>query len=160
MRMYVRTAAALCRTESISTKSPLLPERLARYLARHPGARANLGRFVTYCATQIGWPIELPSRNSKSSRAATHRVIDSFQRQLREIIHAGIEQASIEDLARLVATAFALPTEVLNERAWELDKSSDAFVLRSDHYQLNVPKSLSGVVARWVALKSAAPAPQ
>lgn len=63
LRMYLSTAIQFA-TDVGLADGPWTQPQMEKFLSRHPGARNNLSRFVSFCRQSKDWDVGMPSKGS------------------------------------------------------------------------------------------------
>lgn len=155
-RMYVRTAANLCRSKRLSAGHPLTTSQLGHYLAHHPSAYTNIARFVRHCVEQWGWDVAMPALAKQRATEDSHELMVLFKSQLEAVLSTGIDHASIEDLGALLASAFGYSIRLFNAGRWSISVMDDKVFLGNASISLQVPQELVSIVQRWLELSAEA----
>lgn len=138
---YMGVAEAFCRQFQIS--GPFSQRELVEFLASKPGARTNLGPWVSFAQKQLGWPVTLPP---KVIPAPTLRMdADRLKKLLGAMGDAS--KASTQDLEHVVALAFGFTN---GELAKEVLGSSGERHLQTRNGPVEIPDAMAGLVARWL----------
>lgn len=151
-RMYIRTAARLCKEGALSERKPLTHQALGCFLGNNPGSRTNVSTFVSYCAEELGWDIEMPELKTSGLLSATH-IISKFHALFDKITMLGVENATYKDLTELLAVAFSLKRSELNQGDWAYIEKDGAAMIRNGVFALTVPQELRVATARWCSLR-------
>lgn len=154
-RLYLRAAESFCRYTSLNGSIPWQPSALVAYLKKTPGNAANLGRFVKYCRSQLGWNVEMPAKvlwHSTTSR--TSRDL----RELRAVLKSldGREDASLttQELARVLSLALGVSAAQLIRRkaAKGVNRYPDGSIEVEQDAIIDVSHPLHGLALRWADL--------
>ncbi|MCF7752456.1 hypothetical protein KQ945_16980 [Bacillus subtilis subsp. subtilis] len=142
---YMGVAEAFCRQFQIS--GPFSQQELLEFLASKPGARTNLGPWVSFVQKHLGWPVTLPPKVIPAP------ALRKDAARLGKLLGAigGAAEASTQDIEDAVALAFGF-----NRR--ELDKevlgSSGPRHLQTRNGLVEIPDAMAGLVVTWLQRRS------
>lgn len=146
-RLYLSAAAEFCRAELGSEEGFHTESMLQRFLRRHPGLRANLYRWNTFCSELASETISMPPARVRRGPPRTAR---ELARLLSAIDAVGLDRASTSLIQRALAKAFGYSVKQFCDRQWSIRHADGAIWLRSDEEQLCVPNRIVSVAIEWV----------
>lgn len=146
-RLYLTAAAEFCRAELGSEEGFHTEPMLQRFLQRHPGLRASLYRWNTFCSELAHEAISMPPARVRRGLPRTAR---ELARLLSTIDAVGVDRASTSLMQRLLAKAFGYSVKQFCERQWSIRRAEGAIWLRSAEEQLRVPDRIVSVAIEWV----------
>lgn len=152
-RLYIRAAAHLCQAVKLSPDSGLTTHLLKRYLQHNPSARTNIARFLRFGVEKWGWKVAMPSRVQSDAVKEAHELVDSFKAQFSMVQAKGLENASVDDLKDLLATAYGYSTEAFNAVQWSIVVTGDDAFLAAENASFRLPSELLKIAQKWMALQ-------
>ncbi|MCU1038051.1 hypothetical protein JAK72_07600 [Stenotrophomonas maltophilia] len=138
---YIGVAEAFCR--HCQTSGPFSQQELIEFLATRPGARTNLGPWVSFVQKHLGWSVTLPPKVIPT--AALRKDAARLEKLLNAM--GDPSEASTSDLADVVALAFGLSRRELNK---EVLPSSVAGHLQTRNGPVEIPEAMAGLVSTWL----------
>lgn len=138
---YMGVAEAFCRQFEIS--GPFSQQELLEFLASKPGARTNLGPWVSFVRKHLGWPVTLPPKMISPPALRT----DAARLEKLLGVIGDPSKASIQNLEGVVALAFGFSKRELSKEV--LGSSGDAH-LQTRNGLVEVPAGIAEVVAAWL----------
>lgn len=149
-RAYLSTAEMFARTVALTTAQPWTEQDLRTHLQRHPGCRANLFRFVTYCRDVLGWTVAIPSRQASGlSRPRPPSTVRRLSTALAKVAAVGVERAPIIVLAGVLAKAFGFSLADFSRRPWVLASDPTGLTLSHAGEQMTIPETLRAIALAW-----------
>lgn len=141
---YLATAEAFCRQFQVS--GPFSQEQIVAFLVDKPGARANLGPWVSYVQRELGWAVTLPPK------ATAGIALKADARQLTQLLEQVRRQPEpdMSLLSKVVALAFGYSE---SELAREVTGISDSGDLITANGPVQVPGPLRPAVNGWARLR-------
>lgn len=138
---YMGVAEAFCRQFQIS--GPFSQQELVEFLASKPGARTNLGPWVSFAQKQLGWPVTLPPKVIPPPALRTDAA------RLKTLLGAigDAAEASTQDLEDVVALAFGFNRRELAKEV--LGRSGERH-LQTRNGPVEIPNAMAGLVATWL----------
>lgn len=146
-RLYLRAAEKFCQTEKVKADRAWEANAVYDFLKKHPGSRANLYKFVTYCRSQLGWMVEVPSRPASTSTSLPGR-LKSLMKQVKV---AGVEVADLELLSKLLALAFGYEHKEFVTSSWSLSEVEGTTILISNTEKIVVPAGYVDAIRSWTS---------
>ncbi|MBB3224468.1 hypothetical protein [Pseudoduganella umbonata] len=152
-RMYLAAAASVLRELGVIDQ-PWPHSTLEGYLAKHPGAKNNVSRFVTFCREVLRWDVRLaepaPLVRPLDDPA---RSVSKLAKSLRKAEAVGVAKAS----KRLVVTVLVTALGVSEKRfqslnASNFERQAGAITLRLDAEQILLPPELVPYAERLMVL--------
>ena len=141
LAQYMGVAEAFCRQFQIS--GPFSQQELVKFLASKPGARTNLGPWVSFAQKQLGWPVTLPPKVIPAPALRTDA--SRLEKLLAGIGDAS--EASTQELEDAVALAFGFTRRELGKEV--LGSSGDRH-LQTRNGPVEIPDAMAGLVAAWL----------
>ncbi|ASK98199.1 hypothetical protein KWH01_14230 [Xanthomonas campestris pv. merremiae] len=138
---YVGVAEAFCRQFEVS--GPFSQEELVEFLASKPGARTNLGPWVSFVQKSLGWAVTLPP---KMISAPTLRTDAARLEKLLDAI-GDASEATTQDLEEIVALAYGFKKRELSN---EVLGRSDGHHLLTRNGLIEIPEGIADLVATWL----------
>lgn len=137
---YVTTAEAFCRRFQIS--GSFGQAELVAFLSDKPGARTNIGPWVSYVQKELGWPVTLPPK--APGPVALKQDSRRLDRLLKQLERQGEPDRTL--LTQAVALAFGFSEPELAREVIGLSESGD---LVTTNGPVEVPPALRLVVSHW-----------
>lgn len=108
-RLYLRAAEAFCEAALAEKAAPWPSEVLVRYLRRHPGHAASLGRFIGFCQEGLGWDVRRVEKSQwHNPRARTDRAVGVLRDLLSRIEGMPLESAPDRTLGQILSLALGV----------------------------------------------------
>lgn len=141
---YVATADAFCRQFQIS--GPFTQAELVAFLTDKPGARTNIGPWVSYVQRELGWSVTLPPK--APARVALKQDSGRLDRLLKQLEAQSEPDEAL--LSEAVALAFGFNGP---ELAREVISVSAAGDLVTSNGTVEVPPGLRQIVSHWAKVR-------
>lgn len=107
-RMYIAAAATFCAETKVGATG-WKEDQAQRHLLRHPGAYANLFKFVRYCATVRGWDVGMPPQSDRLKRnSRPPATVMRLKRLLGKVNVEGLDVVDAVTLCRILALSFGI----------------------------------------------------
>ncbi len=152
-RMYLSSAASLLRELGVADQA-WNNDALERYLARHPGARNNVSRFVTFCRQELRWDVRM-----KDTAPAVTPLLNPPQSvmklcsTLQKIDEIGISNAAKSTVCAVIATALGVSArQILSLAVTDIVITPESAILRTGRERIDLPASLRPFAERLLAL--------
>jgi len=146
-RLYLRAAEKFCQMQGVSSDNQCSTNLVSNFLKKNIGSRASLYKFITYCRTELGWPVEMPSVSVSPSTSLAHRL----ERLLQRIKKQGVESADLGTLSKTLALAFGYEHKKFLAHSWSLSKMEDMVILRNGSDTLVVPPGYVAIAQNWIS---------
>lgn len=151
-RMYLSAAVAFCGAVTFKNGGPWSEDGARHFLAKKPGNRANLTRFFSFCRQKYGWDVAMPQLDSTKQRPRLPRTVRELRTLLREIDAAGIENARMETLARVIAKSLGLRIGVIMSLSpAQLLDDGERYVLIVNGERIHIPEQLEEIATLYAA---------
>lgn len=152
VRLYLTAAENFCVKISLTSKGPWSAEAIKRFLTKHPGSRASLAQFVTYCKARLEWAVEMPVNNPRGrSGFKTLRTVSELRRLLVEIQETGVDHVNKPALTKILAKSFGLRIRSLRSGEWAVEKHDERYWLRSTTENVEIPVQLEAVARAYIS---------
>jgi hypothetical protein len=149
IRLYLTAASQLCLAERLGEDQPCSEDQIQRFLRRHPGARASLFRWLTFCREMLGWQVRMPVAPASRKRGLP-RTVRELSSLLTKIEAAGVERAPPAMLRRAVAKAFGFTIKRMSPSEWTLRREGDEVYLCQATESVRVPAPMHKLVTAWM----------
>lgn len=144
-RLYLRAAEKFCQTGKIKHDSAWNDNVLYLFLKKHPGSRASLFKFITYCRIELGWPVKIPSRTTLTPVSLSKK-LKYLINQIKEV---GVEIADLDLLSKMLALAFGYEHTEFVAHPWRIEKIDTTTILISDNEKIVVPTEYIAAALSW-----------
>jgi hypothetical protein len=144
-RLYVSAAVSFMLGSGVDRVQQLSDLHLRAHLARTPGSRNSLGRYLKFLQLRGLSELRLPPRSGLPD--ALPRDAKQLRSLLKRIERLGME-APAPLLERALSIAFGLRTSVLRS-SWTVEVADGRPTLRSGAETLIVPDLLADIARRW-----------
>lgn len=148
IRLYLSAASLLCQTEELAEGRPCSEEQLQGFLRKHPGTRASLFRWLTFCRATLGWDLKMPAPTSRKSRPP--RTVRDLATLLVKIDAVGLDNAPPMLLQRAVAKAFGFPAQRMAPTAWTLRREEGGLYMANSIESVRIPGPMQALVMAWM----------
>jgi uncharacterized protein YacL (UPF0231 family) len=144
-RLYLSCAESFCREVQLAD-SPWREHDIQRYLEAHPGARANLFKFVGHCKRVYGWDVAMPPRQ-KNKETTVPNTVQELKKLLLRVSAEGVDEVDIDVLEKIIAKSLGYPTTVFkNSDASNFHlKSGKTFFTYADETS-EIPQDLLNII--------------
>jgi hypothetical protein len=147
MRLLLRSAERFCKSQRLSPDAAWGPTAIPRFLARFPGYRAGLFKFVTYVRSTRQWEVEMPKL---AAQKAVPRTVTTLADALQRITSHGVDQVPVSQLTRALAKALGFTVKAFAQDRWQLQEESGSVMLIRGDERIEVPAALVPVARAWM----------
>ncbi|MGO1073829.1 hypothetical protein [Lysobacter sp. CA199] len=148
IRLYLTAASQLCQAEGLAEGRPCSEEQLRWFLRKHPGARASLFRWLTFCRTALNWDIKMPPRATQKRREP--RTVRELSVLLVKVNQIGVKNAPVAMLQRIIAKAFGFTIKRMGSNAWSIHTQEKDIYLSDEIESVRVPAQMQELVTIWM----------
>lgn len=143
IRMYISTAHMFASNIGL-TKSAWMPGEIERFVARHPGTRNNLSRFVSFCRKSRSWDVAMPPKGEALSPIKDPvKVASKLANLIQKVEAIGLPHVGRSLLTRILATALGLPVRAVADLSFETLKIADSGIsIQYRHETIILPSEL------------------
>lgn len=150
-RLYLSAAARLIQSAGGVSLSRMEQGAVDRYLAKHPGARNDLGSVLRFTRSVLGKDISLPA--AKTARTQLPKPVVQLRVLLKRAEDEG-GAAPAALLQKIISVAMRIPPKAISAGKWWPQKRGRKWLLVSKTESIDCPPELHDILARWLVARS------
>lgn len=156
-RLYLRAASNFCSMAKVTGKQAWPESAVVLYLKKSPGQAASLGRFVSYCRTELCWEVRMPPKAPRATTSRSARDLQSLRHATKATEGRPESSFTSKELARILSLTLGIPAAQLNRvrAAQGVRTRADGSIEIECDAVIDATHPLFQVAQRWAELAKA-----